>query len=101
MPGSQDLIIVVPGIGGSVLRRDGKAVWDATPIGALRRLARPEPLAIDAPGEVMAVALAGPFGVNPFWAPFRGYDVLMDMLASAFTPRPCIDRGVMGERNLL
>lgn len=91
------LIIVIPGLGGSVLRRDGGIVWDATLHGVLSRLARPGPLALDAPGEVVADGLAGPFGVNPFWAPFPGYGGLMAMLRSPFRPRPSIDRGVIGD----
>jgi hypothetical protein len=100
MPGS-DLIIVVPGLGGSVLRRAGTAVWDATAMGAQRRLATPGPLAIGAADELVADGLAGPFGVNPFWAPFLGYNDLLTMRANAFSPRAVIDRGVIGARNLL
>lgn len=94
------LIMVIPGLGGSVLRRNQNVVWNATIRSALARLARPGLLALDLP-EVEADGLAGPFGINPFWAPFPGYDRLITMLSSPYRPGSNIDRGQRGQRNVL
>jgi len=95
------LIVVLPGIGGSILSRGDAHVWDATPANALHRLVDPSHLAVADDDGVEATGLAGPFGVVPFWMPFPGYHRLLKMLASPFSPGPVVDDGSRGHRNLL
>jgi hypothetical protein len=89
---SDDLVVVLPGIMGSTLVRDGKEVWGASAgavIGALRsfggsvrRLRLPPDLGDDDPGDGVAAARLFPdLHVIPgLWSVNLGYDALLERL---------------------
>jgi pimeloyl-ACP methyl ester carboxylesterase len=87
-----DLVIVLPGITGSTLEKDGKPVWAPSAgaiINAIRTLGRnlkalelPSDIGDEDPGDgVRAVALMPDVHFIPgVWTPIRGYSTLLDML---------------------
>ncbi|MEV5747145.1 hypothetical protein AB0L00_04950 [Actinoallomurus sp. NPDC052308] len=89
-----DLIVVLPGIMGSALRRHGKLVWApsaGTAIRAICTLGRsltdlrlPEGVGDDHPGDdVEPAGLMPDLHVLPgIWTPVKGYDVLLKRLRS-------------------
>lgn len=80
--------MVIPGIGGSALRRpDGTVAWDGSYLGMAGLLANPKQLCDIDDGLRPAGAICTPtrfFG----WAPFHGYEVLIDRLAEKFATLP-------------
>jgi hypothetical protein len=95
-----DLVVVVPGVLGSVLARDGATVWDVSPGAGWRALVsglasvaelRLNPDVGDAPAEdgVTPVGLMGSLHVLPgVWSPVRGYSDLLRWLRRTFTLDP-------------
>src|SRR5262245_17373373 len=95
-PTVDDLVVVIPGIQGSSLARDGVEVWGlsaGTLIKALANLGRdikrlqlPPGVGDDNPGDgVVATGLLGDLHVIPgVWSPIRGYIGLLDWLRSEF-----------------
>jgi pimeloyl-ACP methyl ester carboxylesterase len=89
-----DLVVVLPGITGSQLRRDGKLVWGPSAGAALRairtfgrsikRLQLPDDIADSGPGDgVEPAGLMPDLHVLPgIWTPVKGYDVLLGRLRS-------------------
>lgn len=89
---STDLVVVLPGIMGSTLSRDGRPVWALTPgalVRAIRvfgdqigRLRLPDGIGDEHPGDgVEPSGLMADLHVLPgLWTPVKGYDVLVDHL---------------------
>jgi hypothetical protein len=86
-----DLVVVVPGIGGSVLERDGTDVWDLdarTVLGhlwnrakAIESLTLPLDLGDEAPNDVAATRLVDGMTLVPgIWEPIAGYRNLIRFL---------------------
>lgn len=87
-----DLVVVVPGIMGSALHKDGKPAWDPTAQGlakalgsrgrSLTDLTLPPGLRDEAPDDgVVATHLIPDVAVIPgLWTPIRGYTSLVDTL---------------------
>ncbi|HRC13997.1 MAG TPA: hypothetical protein PLX68_14050 [Dermatophilaceae bacterium] len=98
-----DLVVVLPGITGSTLYRDGKAIWKpsagailhalVTLGGSLRSLTLPEGIGDDHPGDgVQAGALIDDVHAIPgIWTPIKGYDLLVARLESLGYRRPTAD----------
>ncbi|HWY90873.1 MAG TPA: hypothetical protein VNY31_09405 [Solirubrobacteraceae bacterium] len=91
---STDVVVVLPGIMGSTLRRNGRLVWAPSAGAALRaiatfgqslkRLQLPADIGDEHPGDgVEPVALMPDLHALPgIWSPVRGYDVLLRRLRS-------------------
>src|SRR4051812_4211328 len=89
---STDLVVVLPGIMGSTLSRDGAPVWAMKPgalIRAIRvfgdqigRLRLPEGIGDDHPGDgAEPTGLMADLHVIPgLWTPVKGYDRLVEHL---------------------
>ncbi|GAA1271948.1 hypothetical protein GCM10009677_26250 [Sphaerisporangium rubeum] len=82
-----DLIVVIPGILGSVLARDGREIWNHS-LAAMRHGLPPgrlaDALSLDGPGEVTATGLVRGLHVIPgFWG-IDGYGGLLDHLERVF-----------------
>jgi hypothetical protein len=89
-----DLVVVLPGILGSTLRKDGDLVWAPSAGSALRAIATfgrsitglrlPAGIGDDHPGDgVEPVSLMPDLHVLPgIWTPVKGYDVLLAKLGS-------------------
>ncbi len=69
------LVVVIPGIGGSILEDDRGVVWDTTAGDMLEALRDPRRLAIDRP--LRPVGLIGDFALLPGWALIQGYGDLV------------------------
>ncbi|MEU3979159.1 hypothetical protein AB0F77_03465 [Streptomyces sp. NPDC026672] len=99
MPERDHLVVVLPGIGGSVLAppdRPDRPVWTGGPRSA-GLLARPERLSVGARPRLLPVGLVRdltPFGV---WTAVHGYDRLMRMLAGL--PGAVVDDGTPAGRD--
>jgi len=105
MPDRQptDLVVVLPGITGSTLYRDGKPVWEPsagaiinalfTFGGSLRALRLPDGIGDDHPGDgVEPRALIDDVHVIPgIWTPIKGYTPLVDRLRSLGYREPTAD----------
>jgi hypothetical protein len=91
---STDVVVVLPGIMGRTLRRNGRLVWAPSAGAALRaittfgrsikRLELPADVGDEHPGDgVEPVALMPDLHVLPgIWTPVKGYDVLLERLRS-------------------
>lgn len=98
-----DLVVVLPGITGSTLYRDGKPIWKPsagailhalfTLGGSLRSLTLPTGIGDDHPGDgVEARALIDDVHAIPgIWTPIKGYDVLVARLESLGYRQPTAD----------
>ena len=96
---TNDLVVVLPGILGSTLRRDGRLVWAPSAGSALRaigtfgasvrRLELPAGIGDDHPHDgVEPAGLMPDLHVLPgIWTPVKGYDRLLARLRSARLPR--------------
>src|SRR5512135_1216341 len=96
-----DLVVMLPGITGSVLQRGGKDVWNlsaragwsvaASLGGSIRslRLEGDDPDAADAPDGVRASALIEDLVLVPGLYKLDGYTMLPRKLAEEFVLRPC------------
>jgi len=92
-----DLIVVIPGIMGSTLRRNGTEVWSsklATMLAALatlfrniRELELPDGIGDHAPDDgIRAATLMPSLHVIPgLWSPIRGYEILIRRLQAVCT----------------
>lgn len=78
------LVVVIPGIGGSVLERDSAPIWGAGMCNIARALVEPERLSIQAGGQVTATRLLRTPLVCPWWSPILGYDELLRQMTNAF-----------------
>ncbi|MFC6079563.1 esterase/lipase family protein [Sphaerisporangium aureirubrum] len=82
-----DLIVVIPGIIGSVLERDGRPVWDLS-LAAMRRVLPPgglvEGLRLGGKGTVTAPRIIRGLHVIPGLWGIDGYGPLLDHLARVF-----------------
>ncbi|MEO3811294.1 alpha/beta fold hydrolase [Sphaerisporangium sp. B11E5] len=82
-----DLVVVIPGILGSVLERDGREVWNHS-LAAMRHVLPPgrlvDALRLDGPGEVTATRLIGGLHVVPGLWGIDGYGGLLDHLEKVF-----------------
>ena len=99
MTAPTDLVVVLPGILGSTLRRDGRLVWApsagsalraiATFGASLRRLELPAGIGDEHPCDgVEPAGLMPDLHVLPgIWTPVKGYDVLLARLRSPRLPR--------------
>lgn len=94
------LIVVLPGIGGSVLTRNGEVLWDGTLSGAVSRMIDPEPLHGNVDG-IEAVATIRTASVTPFWTPIHGYDGLLTNLVRLFEGHTLVDTGDPNKPDLL
>jgi hypothetical protein len=80
-------VIVIPGIGGSVLERHRKAVWGSGLLNIANAALRPEPLVLDEGDGIEPAGLLPDATVGPFWAAIRGYDELRGKLTDAVGPK--------------
>lgn len=99
-----DLVVVLPGITGSTLHKDGKPVWEPsggallnallTLGGSLRSLALPAGIGDDHPGDGVTVgALVDDVHVIPgIWTPIRGYTLTLERLRRLGYREPTDDR---------
>jgi hypothetical protein len=97
MSGRKHLVVLVPGIGGSVLEHPGGGVlWDAG-FGSLARLGlAPGRLSLAEAPEVRAVGLIHSLGPLPGWSVIRGYERLMAAVGGL--PGAVVDEGHPGRR---
>ena len=89
---SNDLIVVIPGITGSTLTRDGTEIWSSKPATVLaalatlgkhiRKLQLPSDIGDQAPDDgVEAAALISHLHFIPgLWTPIHGYEKLVERL---------------------
>ena len=89
---SNDLIVVIPGITGSTLTRDGKEIWSSKPTTVLaalatfgrqiRKLQLPSDIGDQTPDDgVETAALISHLHFIPgLWTPIHGYDKLVERL---------------------
>ena len=85
MSGLRHLIVVVPGIGGSVLAGpDGRSVWDLRPGALVRDVIDPEHLAIDR--ELTPTRLVDDLAVLRPWLVIPGYGALTRLLRRSSGP---------------
>jgi len=98
VPDRRHLVMVVPGIGGSVLARpaDGKVVWDAGFGDIADLLARPGRLSLAENPHLTPVGLIRSKRLVPGWTVIDGYDRLWDRLAGLHGMVP--DEGIPGRR---
>ncbi len=92
---SNDLIVIIPGITGSTLTRDGTEVWSSRPASLLtalatfgkhiRKLQLPYDIGDQAPDDgVEATTLVSHLHFIPgLWTPIHGYDTLVERLRKA------------------
>ncbi len=78
------LVVVIPGIGGSVLERAGAPIWGAGLGSIASALADPDRLSIQAGGQVRATALLPTPFVCPWSSPILGYNELFRQMTNAF-----------------
>ncbi|MGX9181894.1 lipase/acyltransferase domain-containing protein [Mesorhizobium sp. BHbdii] len=94
-----DLVIVLPGISGSVLAKDGKAIWNASLAATWRmkfgdimnqiRLTGPEDESLDDLGDgIAASALVDNITIVPGLEKLGGYSILTQALLSRGTLKP-------------
>ena len=89
MSGLRHLIVVVPGIGGSVLAGpDGRSVWDLRPGALVRDVIDPERLAIDR--ELTPTGLVDDLAVLRPWLVIPGYGALTRLLRRQFGAGLCV-----------
>jgi hypothetical protein len=92
------LIVVVPGIGGSVLvdpNDESRAVWSAGPRNIGDILRRPERLSIGEYAELRARGLTRSLKAFGIWTAITGYEGLLDSLSRL--PGARLDRGEQPE----
>jgi pimeloyl-ACP methyl ester carboxylesterase len=78
------LIVVIPGIGGSVLERAGEPVWGDGLLRAAQRMCDPAALSL-APGDgVRAVGLIRSAWIVPGWTVMHGYERLVHGICNRF-----------------
>lgn len=82
MPTLKHLVVVVPGIGGSVLRRGKDVVWDADPRPALATVFEPGRLGLDI--ELEPTGLLQDLRLLPGWTVVHGYTRLVEGLRRRF-----------------
>ncbi|MFE6866129.1 hypothetical protein ACFVFS_06200 [Kitasatospora sp. NPDC057692] len=98
MPDRQHLVMVVPGIGGSLLARKGapeRPIWSAA-VRDLTLLHRPQALSVDVNPRLVPVGLVPTRKAVPFWTPVHGYDGLLTRLGAL--PGAVLDDGTPGGR---
>ncbi|MEW1635261.1 hypothetical protein AB0469_14395 [Streptomyces sp. NPDC093801] len=98
MPDRQHLVMVVPGIGGSLLAERGepeRPVWSAA-TRDLRLLRRPEPLSVEVNPRLVPVGLVPTRKAMPFWTPVHGYNGLLARLGAL--PGAVLDDGTPAGR---
>ncbi|MGH8907605.1 MAG: lipase/acyltransferase domain-containing protein [Egibacteraceae bacterium] len=78
------LIVVIPGIGGSVLERGGQPVWGDGPRRAAARVLDPETLALSPGDGVRAVGLIRTASIVPGWTVMHGYAELVRQICIRF-----------------
>lgn len=89
MSGLRHLIVIVPGIGGSVLAGpDGRSAWDLRPRPLARDVIAPEHLAIDR--ELTPTRLADDLAVLRPWLVIPGYGALTRLLRKEFGSGLCV-----------
>ncbi|MGW6914294.1 esterase/lipase family protein [Kitasatospora sp. NPDC054939] len=84
MPDRQHLVMVVPGIGGSLLAEGGapeRPIWSAA-VRDLGLLRRPEALSVDVNPRLVPVGLVPTRKAMPSWTPVHGYNGLLARLGS-------------------
>ena len=92
-----DLIVVIPGITGSTLQRNGTEVWSSKPLPLLRMLATlfkhvrelelPDGIGDDAPEDGVHTSAVMPslHFIPGVWSPIRGYEPLVGRLRALRT----------------
>jgi len=90
------LVVVLPGIGGSVLADAAGTVWDAGVGDIAGLLFDSERLSLSANPHLRPVGLVTSKKLLPGWTVVRGYEGLLDGLATL--PGAVVDRGVEGQR---
>ncbi len=93
MTGREHLVVVLPGIGGSVLQdpHTKDRVWD-TRLGAFLGLGfSPDRLNVAEHPELTPAGLVSSYRLVPGWTIIHGYDMLLDRLAAL--PGAKLDRG--------
>ena len=78
------LIVVIPGIGGSVLERAGKPIWGDGLLRAAQRMCDPAALALFPGDGVQAVGLIRSASVVPGWTVMHGYEQLVHGICNSF-----------------
>ncbi|MGH2709564.1 MAG: esterase/lipase family protein, partial [Actinomycetota bacterium] len=78
------LVVVIPGIGGSVLRRDGEVVWGGGLGDAVALLKDPDRLSLTVHDDLSLDGLIPSTSVMPGWTVIHGYDRLLRQIANAF-----------------
>ncbi|MGH3921426.1 MAG: hypothetical protein ACRDTT_00850 [Pseudonocardiaceae bacterium] len=78
------LIVVIPGMGGSVLERAGEPVWGDGLLRAVQRVCDPAPLALSSGDGVRAVGLIRSAWILPGWAVMHGYERLVQGICNSF-----------------
>ncbi|MGH8898190.1 MAG: esterase/lipase family protein [Egibacteraceae bacterium] len=78
------LIVVIPGIGGSVLERAGEPVWGDGLLRAAQRMCDPAALALFPGDGVRAVGLIRSAWILPGWAVMHGYERLVHGICNSF-----------------
>jgi hypothetical protein len=100
VPDREHVVLVLPGIGGSLLAPPGaldRPVWSASPrdLGLLRR---PEALSTAAHPRLVPVGLVPTRKAMPFWTPVHGYNGLLRRLGAL--PGAVVDDGTPARRDL-
>lgn len=78
------LVVVIPGIGGSVLCRDGERVWGGGLGDAVALLRDPDRLSLTAHDDLTPDGVIPSTSVLPGWTIIHGYDRLLQQIINAF-----------------